>query len=376
MNNHRLTIRTTTTVADLVNLTDKMGHMDKLRVKKDHEGNSVLYFSDKQGTGLKNFLFGTVDKRRADTRTAVAQILGPNGATLIPAFFSGDLGRPKFAPLDNLPQVRQAKVAEHKLKILASLPKGVQISDQGDLSGKATFAYVPSNFKKDPNQAGTPIESGFQKGCQEALAPDKLVQIGTHWLPSQANSDFFRLAVKVGSYDSLVNASTVLGEGERNAQVADAVCAVAGDDNTAKVLASVMTQLPLQALLLYLPDAEGRCAEHLRVLSALNTARRVMTLRGIDGMDTELEVKGMGGARWVVSKESNGDLRLAVDWPVYLVAKEGHEDHLPLHANGAIKMHLSFDIVIDGAQAREGTVALSVPGGITAEFSGQVDFRP
>ena len=117
MINHTLTIRTTTTVADLANLTDKMGHMDKLRVKKDQDGNSVLYFSDKRGTGLKNFLFGTVDQRRAQTRAAVALILGPNGANLIPAFFSEDLGKPHFAPLDNLPQVRQARVAQHKLKM-------------------------------------------------------------------------------------------------------------------------------------------------------------------------------------------------------------------------------------------------------------------
>ena len=79
----------------------------------------------------------------------------------------------------------------------------------------------------------------------------------------------------------------------------------------------------------------------------------------------------MGACKWELSHENN-NFKISIDWQTYAVANEG-QDWLPLAKNHVIGIHWKADFIIDGDAAREHRLELSIPNGITAEFSGRLD---
>jgi hypothetical protein len=142
------------------------------------------------------------------------------------------------------------------------------------------------------------------------------------------------------------------------------------NDNAAFVLSSVMLQhIPteLQAMVygLLLP---------FRAL-ALNTARdndhnvRPLTIKDPSGQEHPVTVKGLGDATFALSKDGD-NFKLTFDQPTYAEARFGQEHLFPLHKDGVIGIHLKTELIVDGKKAREGELAVTMPNGIQAEYSG------
>lgn len=139
-----LTVNKHTKLHHLSDYFREVGDREKLRGKKNKNGDLVLYKSHKgKGTGLKNFLFGKVDQRREAAQLAIMQIVHACEKDEPDQDIANKLMSASF---------RQGELLAENFKAAFHLPLGVRIDREGNLSGTQKIFQVPVIPKSMSNQ--------------------------------------------------------------------------------------------------------------------------------------------------------------------------------------------------------------------------------
>lgn len=281
------------------------------------------------------------------------------------------------------------------------LPMGMNIDINGNVSGQHTFTHHPMDGQQ---YAGKPVEEVIQSKQTNELK--KIASIGGVSVADFATRDFYRLNYDIPTNGGQANplawpsdeqitqrAALKLKPGTiptrsdvkaakeelRSEQIAHALrnfvqnddADLKDNDNVAFVLSSVMlqhipTELQCMVYGLHLP---------YRAL-ALNTANdndgkvRPLTIKDSSGQEQPVTVKGLGDATFALSRDGD-NFKLTFDQPTYAEARFGQEHLFPLHKEGVIGIRLKTELIVDGKKARNGELALTMPNGIQAEYSGR-----
>lgn len=273
---------------------------------------------------------------------------------------------------------------------LANLPQGATLDEHGNLGGSQVIRVVP-DFSRYPElliQAreftGRPIEGMLQTAKSASMK--KSVTIDGIAVNKQAVADFYRMNVDIRQPRDAVFRSADLPSGAgpehqqvRNSAVALAVHRFANEDvPTTLVLSSVFNQTTISPLFHCLTDAwQGSIP--LKMITAMNATsfNGPLKLRKADGTEEEITPAGMGACKWtfshVVSADGRLDYKISIDWPTYAVPQDKGQESLRLAPDTVIGIHWKADFIVDGDEAREGRLKLSIPDGIVASFSGQIE---
>ncbi|VTU25904.1 hypothetical protein RA8CHR_03229 [Variovorax sp. RA8] len=274
--------------------------------------------------------------------------------------------------------------------ILANLPEGAIADENGNLSGSQTLRVVP-DISKYPDllsptigYAGSSISEMLEREKTISLKNGKK-EIGPITVHKQAIADFWRFDYEIPTEPGTVFRSSDLPVGteqqdNRNMAVAYAVNAFAGGNpNATVVLSSVLTQTTLAPLFHCLADPEGKIVP-FRMVTTSNSATfdEPLMLQKSDGTYEKISTKGMGACKWklshVISENGRIDYKISIDWQTYVVAGK-MQDWLSLPENHVLGIHWKADFIVDGDEARDGALKLSIPNAIEATFSGRVNVQ-
>jgi hypothetical protein len=143
------------------------------------------------------------------------------------------------------------------------------------------------------------------------------------------------------------------------------------NENAAFVLSSVMLQQIVTKLqsVVYDPTLPFT-ALALRTARNMDGQARPLTIKDSSGQTHPVVPTGIGGVLYNLSKDGD-NFKIAFDYPTYAEAKykKGHE--FPLHQDGVIGIHFKAEIIVDGNEAREGRLKLTMPEGVQVEYSGR-----
>lgn len=384
-----LKVTDNTTVTQLAKFASEVGKDATIHGKTHKDGSVTLYMSKNKGTGLKNYLFGTTEKRRAAANGTITQILFANTSKTKEApLLKGRMGEDFTNLLGDIPMGGNA-LGGAKLKEIASIakssydeytlpgnmPPGVTFDAKGNLTGSTTFDKVPTDCTGQfGGHKGMDIAAALQQVKSESLAKtDKLNDCAGQKITGQAVSDFWRLDFDIpqanGSrFKSSLDKSE--DQGTRNANATRAIRDFAGSDKATTVLSSVLTQTTLTPIPGCIAKSDGTESKY-KFHSAFSRVGRDFTMRGADGKMTPVDPQFVGGAKWTLSKVGN-DFKISVAWQSHCEAEQGREAELPLHKDGLIGIDFSLDFLVDGAEAAKGNLKLSMPGGVQAQFSGRL----
>jgi hypothetical protein len=380
-----------TSVKDLQSFAAQVGKDATIHGKAHKDGSVTLYVSKEgKGTGLKNYLFGTTEKRRAAANGVITQILFANTASTQKGkdLLAGQMGYDFTNILGSVPQgssamsgktikeiASMAQSAYDEAALPGNLPTGVNMDAKGNLTGGQVMTTVPTGCT---TQFGSHIGKNIVDVLQEIKSKSiglgaTLVTIAGQKVASQCSGDFYRLDFDIPQTNGTRFQSTgdpAEDQQTRNENATRALRNFAGSDSATTVLSSILSQTTLTPIPGCLAKSDGSEAKY-KFGTAFNTAGRDMTIRGADGKLNSVEPQFVGGAKWTLSKVGN-DFKVSVSWQAYAEANPGDEGALPLHKDGVIGIHFALDMIVDGAEAAKGNLKLSMPGGVQTQFSGRL----
>lgn len=270
----------------------------------------------------------------------------------------------------NMTNFRQAQLESH-------FPAGIFIDPQGNLGGTTVQTHLPTDFGVPDEWKGKPFVDFLKFGKEEKLKPENLGTFAGMTVPDNVSGDFFRMDFDIplsnGAHFKSSEDPTdgVTNPIQRSTNALHALRDFCGDDESTKVFSSLLAQTTLHPLArggLTKPDGT---MTHLKIATAQNTVGEQFTLKDVSGnLQNVDDIVGIGGAKWNLSKEPNGDFKVSVDWQAYYMPDPNHPDELPLHDNGLIGVRYQIDFVVDHAKARNGELSFTMPNGVMATFSG------
>ena len=143
------------------------------------------------------------------------------------------------------------------------------------------------------------------------------------------------------------------------------------NDNAAFVVSSVLHQ-GISTALSVIAFGEKPALKMLSI-QATQLAGRNMTIKDQNGNIQPQRVLGLGNITFTLSRDGDNFI-VAADLPMYGEAREGREEHVPLHQDGVIGIHAKMEMVVNGNQARTKNLALTIPGGVNVTYSGGLTF--
>lgn len=388
---HSLTVKTSTSIIELNHFLKGVGNDEKLRAKKLPNGDLLLYTSlGGNGTGLKNLIFKTIDKRRllaASTIDFIQQnakpdpLSEPSGAArfgspeeYIGTYTSNTEGKKELS-------IQNVKRAVHAVALGATLPTGVTCNSTGDLSGKCIIEAGPTkakNLQELELYKGKTIAAYIQDANSSLKL--KKVHLGCEIEPIQemaeeaTSGSFSRTEYAIPQKDgSIFNSYELTETGEeRTKPITAALRNFAGTSKATKVLSLVLHQAIPTTFVRYLHTADGQAMNFLRPISSLNTVKRAIFTTGSDGVIRKVEdTRGLGGAKFNLSHR-DGNFVLSFDWSCYFETAPGYEDVFPLEKDHAIRIDYQAEILINEKKAHEGELAIEIPDPVKATFSGRL----
>ncbi len=287
-------------------------------------------------------------------------------------------------------EIKATKKIEHAKRtnlqsILANLPAGINLDDDGNLSGTSLITSLPKKYREgttnfQPGKEGMKYQDFVNAKYKEALAGQP-TSIGGSNFVKQAASDFYRTDYEFIGEHKIFRSADIESKTQavRQETVAANLVEFAGTEEAAHVLSSVLQQGVVTGLLTSLSNSEGVALNsHLRPVNIKTTTgiHRQVTLFKDDGTrEVILDPRGMGTAKFKLSRNENSDFKLLVDWQAYYDLQrdnvgENLVDGLPLGENDVIGVHFQTEFIINKVEADKGEIQISTDG-ISATFSGR-----
>lgn len=273
--------------------------------------------------------------------------------------------------------------------IFDNLPRGMNLDDHGNLSGTSLITSLPKKYREgtmnfQPGKEGMNYQDFFNEKCEAALK-GRTTNIGGSDFIMQAASDFYRTDYEFIDQRKVFRSADIESKNQevRERTVARNLIDFAGADNAAFVLSSVLQQGLVTALMTSLSNHEGVALNsHLRPVNVKTTKgiNRQVTLFKDDGTREVIQdPRGMGTAKFKLSRNENGDFKLLVDWQAYYDLQRDNVGEnlvggLPLGENDVIGVHFQAELMINKAEADKRQVQIATEG-IWATFSGRLQIN-
>ncbi len=359
----------------------------KIRAKETKAGTIILYTSDKKGTGLKNFLFGTTAKRQNKAQDAIGRILfnvprpqGNAGLALGVVLSNVQTQLPhgelRGDALRNL--VDQAAVAindSQRDQLLATVPQrqdlplGMNVTAQGVISGQATLTTTALG-----NQV-VQLDSALTQTAQGFLGQTKTV--GGVVITTKANDDMVRMNLDIPGYGKTMGPPGGDGTPEMIQKMDDNALALrqfAGSDNATTVLSSCCSQYLLRRFESALDNVNG------------DKQSLVLANRGNPVDFTHIDQNGQShnvglptqysAADFQLGTYPNGDFRITISWDLYATgfrnATPPSVPQVVMPDNQLMKTNIQAEIRIDKTQADLGNLVLTLPQSPVITFDGMI----
>lgn len=296
-----------------------------------------------------------------------------------------------------------AKNKDKISSIRAHLPPGMNLDGRGTVFGSHVHMKTPSHAKLPD----TPIEQALNQEMIErhltTTDPGRIPRkIAGVMVVNACHADFHRTkyqfptsdgghavlpwpspeAVEIRSQERSKTGTHIDNTVEqelRKEQIAKELAVFVRDENStpekdgnaALVVSSVLHQ-GISTALSVIAFGEKPA---LKMLSAQATSSvgRNMTIKDSNGDTQPQEVVGLGNIVFTLSRRGD-DFIVAADFPMYGEARDGHEEYVPLHQDGVVGIRAKMEMVINGAKARDGELALTIPGGVHVAYSGGLTF--
>jgi hypothetical protein len=248
------------------------------------------------------------------------------------------------------------KAAEATFIALATgLPAGITASANGNLSGTHVITETHGTFGPPQGIAGwfqSTMKYWFSNKDENQLRKDA---------PHLAfRRDSYEITDNRQTYKSADDKSSTTAEDRTQAVVGRLKDLTGGQPQPAMVLAGLVGSDALAKLL----GSKFIDANRHAAFSLAEPGRTVVDAAG----KTITVADAKDGVKWTVSKDSNFDYRISVEWQTYLKASD-----LPLHDNGAVAANIKADFIIDAKELHwYDRVSVSVPGGVRMSFTGQL----
>ncbi len=235
------------------------------------------------------------------------------------------------------------------------------------------------NFQ--PGKEGMNYQDFVNERYSEALK-GVTTKIGGHDFVMQAVSDFYRTNYEFVGEHNVFRSVDIKSTNQvvRQETIAENLIGFAGTDEAAFVLSSVLQQGLVTGLMISLSNNEGVALNsHLRPINIKTTSgiNRQVTLFKEDGTREVIQdPRGMGTAKFKLSRNENGDFKLLLDWQAYYDLQrdnvgENLVDGLPLGENDVIGVHFQVELIINKVEADKGQIQIATDG-ISATFSGRL----
>ena len=192
-----------TSFSDLQAFARQAGN-EKIRAKTNSNGHLELYTSSKTGTGLKNWLFGTSEKRQARAYQAISNILfniprpnGNAGLALGVALTHAQTQIPNHGEIrghhlqalvgDATTAIENSQRAQLRQSVpnRNDLPLGMQVNNNGVITGQVNLATT----QLGPNVV--PIDQALTQTAQNEM--NNTTVIGGVTISSKCSDDMVRM---------------------------------------------------------------------------------------------------------------------------------------------------------------------------------------
>ena len=375
-----------TSLQDLRQFANSVGN-DKVRGKQNNDGSITLYSSNKTGTGLKNFLFGTSSKRQAKGQEAIANIffniprpqglgalaLGVGLANVQQQLPHGEL---HGAQLRNILDGAEHEVENSQRTELRGsvpqrqdLPVGMNVNAHGVITGQAQLNTTALGVNIVPiDQALTQTATGFINSTQN---------VGGVHICSKANDDMCRMNLNIPNYGLTMGPPG--GDGtpqyeQKKQENAQALRQFAGSDNATKVLSSCCTQYMLRRFEGALENGQG---DKLALTLASRGNSKDFTHIDQHGTATDVgKPSQYAAADFQLGTYPNGDFKITISWDLYAT---GFKNAIPpsvpqviMPDNHVMKTTVQSEMRIDKNQADLGNLVLTLPHPPTLTFDGTI----
>lgn len=373
-----------TSVANLQTFASQLGAGDKVRGKEHKDGSITLYVSKKEGTGLKNWLFGTTAKRRSAAQGAITQILFANTKRIDsgPMHPRSQLDDSMTYALGSLPQIG-SEVMGKSVKEIASAavdawaeafkPSGMNVGAHGAITGHLNLTTAVDRT----DNSVKPLLSLFQSSAQGLLGNTK--NVGGVVITEKANDDLTRMNCRIGNYNTMGPEG---GDGtpEMNAKKvsnAQRLVQFAGTGNAAKVLSSVTNQYMLRPLETALQTPSG---DKMRMLLATNGNPNDYTYKDSNGVSHNVgKPPQYAAAQYRLEKynDGTGDFKVSVSWDLYATGFQNPDltgrIGLPTpNPDRVVKTTTTVEWRINKQDADRGVLTLTMPTPPRTTFDGHL----
>lgn len=295
-----------------------------------------------------------------------------------------------------------AKNKEKISAILPHLPPGMNLNGRGIVFGSHVHMMTPSNAKL-PNMP-------FDQALSQELTAEHLTatlesrkprEIAGIKVVNACNGDYHRTMYKFPTgdgnfaelpwpspaevearYQEINKGATdkdTVKENLRKEQIARQVRTLVQDDNATNEennnAAFVISSLLHQGISTALSVTAFGENPAFKMLSAQATEKigRQMTIKDKNGNPQPQKIAGLGNITFTLSRRGD-DFIIAADLPMYGEARPGRENHVPLHVDGVIGIHAKTEMIVTGANARNGELVLRIPDGVHVAYSGGLTF--
>lgn len=281
----------------------------------------------------------------------------------------------------------EAKKAKQIQTMLAHLPAGVVLDDNGNLSGTGEFTQVPLGMM-DAGTAhyGMPFDT-FANIKLASLLKSKVTPIFDKEKPDELNTrqettrqamhDMWRHDIEiVNNQVSFKLPDSNKNDRDRTVLLLNSLRELTGSDKATTVLTAMLTQSVPTLFHIGLASPDGNALKSLRLLHSKNSFNVTKTL--VKNSDPSQEIKqeikqvqGLGATKFQVRREG-GHFYVSTKLTAYYDATPDAEHILRLRKNEVISIRTTATFKIDGAAAEDGKLEFSIPTGIKNSFEGRL----
>ncbi|MEO5670803.1 MAG: hypothetical protein ABIR26_08950 [Ramlibacter sp.] len=263
--------------------------------------------------------------------------------------------------------------------VRANLPAGFKVDAQGSLSGNQIIRTVPKGW----DHAGKSTGEALTEIAKNELGKSKTMKLGGNdvEVPACFESDFLRMDIRIprpdGTQFCTASNRAEHGSPEEKKLYEEALTALrdfAGSDDAMRVLASTLRQGPVGLSILWLAKPDGSPASQHVAMTHDPKGTKGYSVLEADGSTTPVKPRQVGGGHLTLSKDTGGNFKISIDYPVYVRARPGEEKLVPLHENGVVALHATTDLIVNADKAHQQQVEITNPDGITVACSGRLKF--